>query len=172
MTIPNEAMTAGIILNKVAKGTTTLLPGAEFELTRKNSEGIYATDESIEATKAGTPLTLTNGTLTISGLPSGDYKLTETNPPAGYIIEHNEIYFTVNASGAGDMITTTVGKESFTDIGASTKKTTLEADTLVIPNTPGVSLPYTGGPGTGLLGFLGSALVLFAGAASCLWAIR
>ena len=165
MTIPNDAMTAGIILNKVAKGTTTLLPGAEFELTRKNSEGIYATDESIEATKAGTPLTLTNGTLTIPGLPSGDYKLTETNPPAGYIIEHNEIYFTVNASGAGDMITTTVGKESFTDIGASTRKTTLEADTLVIPNTPGVSLPYTGGPGTGLLGFLGSALLLFAGAA-------
>jgi LPXTG-motif cell wall-anchored protein len=168
MTIPNEPKTAGIILNKVAKGTATLLPRAEFKLTRKNSEGIYATDESIEATKAVTTLTLTDGALTISGLPSGDYLLRETNPPAGYIIEHDEIYFTINASGTGDMITTTADKEPFTAFGASTKKTTLAADTLVIPNTPGMVLPETGGRGTGAYSAFGLALVLAAAGAMLL----
>ena len=165
ITYTNTRKIVDITLNKVAKGTTTpLLPGAEFKLYRKNSKGSYAIDESINATTSETTHTLTNGTLTISNLPSGDYMLTETNPPAGYIIEHSDIFFTVNASGTGDVITTTTGKEAYTDIGVSTKKTTKESDTLIIPNTPGAALPSTGGPGTNLIYLLGIMLTGIAGA--------
>ena len=159
MTVTNTSKKVSINLNKVAKGTTTLLPGAQFKLYRKNASGQYTTDDSITWTSDIT-LTLNDGTLTITGLPSGDYKLTETNPPADHIIEHSDYYFTVDASGSGDVITTTEGQELFTSIGASTKKTTLDADTLVIPNTPGVALPSTGGEGTAAYTLAGLALAI------------
>ena len=158
VTVTNTRKTAGINLKKVASGTNTLLPGAEFKLYRKDSSGKYAVDERIDATKAETTLKLTDGTLTINGLPSGDYKLTETKAPAGYIIDHKDIYFTVNASGTGDVITTTEGGADYTKIGASTEGT--NQDTLVIPNTPGVELPNTGGEGTILFSVLGTVLLL------------
>ena len=147
MTVTNTRPTTTIHLKKVAKGETTPLPGSSFTLTHKNKEGIYTSDESIDAAKAGTTLSLTDGTFVIEGLPAGDYKLTEVKAPDGYIYMTKDIYFTVNTSGSGDIITTTQDQEAFysESIGASTEGT--NKDTLVIPNTPGEKLPLTGGTG-------------------------
>lgn len=165
ITYTNTRKVADITLNKVAKGTVTpLIPGAQFRLYRKNSEGIYATDESIDATKEETIHTLAEGTLTIADLPSGDYRLTEIHPPEGYIIEHSDTYFTVNANGTGDVITATTGQQAYSAIGVSTKKTTKDNDTLVIPNTLGAALPATGGSGTHLIYLLGIIFTSLAGA--------
>lgn len=164
ITYTNTRKVADITLNKVAKGTVTpLIPGAQFRLYRKNSGGLYSTDESIDATKVETTHILTEGALTITDLPSGDYKLTETLPPDGYIIEHSDTYFTVNANGTGDVITATTGQQAYTAIGVSAKKTTKDNDTLVIPNTLGAALPSTGGPGTHLIYLLGIIFTSLAG---------
>ncbi|SDL80382.1 LPXTG-motif cell wall anchor domain-containing protein [Sarcina sp. DSM 11001] len=162
MTVTNTRKAADINLKKVAKGGTEPLTGAIFKLYRKNSEGVYASDEQIDATKEEATLTLTDGTLKIEGLPSGDYKLTEIKPPNGYIIQTRDIYFTVNADGTGDVITTTTGQTAFDSdtIGARTEGT--NKDTLVIPNTPGETLPYTGGSGTFIYTLSGITLLMAA----------
>jgi len=171
-TITNTANTADIHLKKITKGTTTILPGAEFKLYRKNSAGIYTTDETIEATKEEKTLVLTDGTLDITGLPSGDYMLRETKAPSGHIIQTSEIYFTVNTSGTGDVITVTEGKAPFNSdsIGAYTEGA--KKDTLIIPNTPGTPLPQTGGTGTALFTALGGLMTATAGAILILTAYR
>ncbi|MBQ6390299.1 MAG: hypothetical protein IJH88_01590 [Eggerthellaceae bacterium] len=160
MTVTNTCKKTDIRLKKVAKGSTSPLPGSEFKLYRKNSEGSYVADESIDATKPETILQLTDGALLIEGLPVGDYKLTETKEPSGYIVLSKDIYFTVNADGTGDVITTTTGQEPYSsqDIGAYTEGT--NNNTLVVPNTPGVALPSTGGPGTSLVYLFGAILVV------------
>ena len=155
----NTRKTTSITLEKVAKGKTDPLPGAEFKLVRKNSSGTYAVDEGISAT-TGT-LTLTNGTINIDGLPSGDYMITETKSPDGYIILNSSIYFTVSINDDGDaVITPTDGQNDFNseDIGASIKTGT--TDTLVVPNTPGQILPNTGGSGTLSYTLGGIALIM------------
>ena len=158
-----------IYLHKVDKEhPERLLPDSEFKLYRKNEAGTYAADETINATKSETTLVLTGGTLKVTGLPSGDYKLSEIKAPEGYVILNKDVYFTVNAEpGAGDsIITVTSGQTAYNDdsIGASTKKTDKNGDTFVVPNTPGVALPSTGGPGTNLLYLLGITLIGLAGA--------
>lgn len=160
MTVTNTRKVTDIQLKKVAKGSTQLLPGASFKLYIKNSEGVYESNEQIDATKEETTLMLTDGTLTIEGLPSGDYKLTEIKPPDGYIIQTRDIFFTVNANGTGDVITATAGQTPFDsqNIGARTEGTNL--DTLVIPNTPGERLPHTGGTGTFIYTLGGIALLM------------
>ena len=162
-TITNTVNKADIHLKRISKGTSIVLPGAEFKLYRKNSNGKYTTDESIEATKEEKALVLTEGTLDITGLPSGDYVLRETKAPSGYIIVTSEIYFTVNTSGTGDVILVTEGKEPFTSVGIDASTEGTNADTLVIPNTPGAALPNTGGPGTNLIYLFGLLLTSFAG---------
>jgi fibro-slime domain-containing protein/LPXTG-motif cell wall-anchored protein len=164
MTVPNEAMTAEITLKKVAKGSTEPLPGSEFKLYIRNDAGKYVSDEGIDATKADKIHVLTEGSLTITGLPAGDYKLTEMKAPDGYVIQNKDIFFTVNASTTGPVITKTKGQEAFdsAQIGAYTEGT--KKDTLVIPNTPGAELPITGGRGTALFTAVGAALSGTAGA--------
>jgi LPXTG-motif cell wall-anchored protein len=160
MTVTNTRKTSDIYLKKVAKGSTESLPGSIFKLYRKNSEGVYVSDEQIDATKEEATLSLTDGTLKIEALPSGDYKLTEIKPPDGYIIQARDIYFTVNTDGTGNVITTTTGQTAFDSdtIGASTEGA--NNNTLVIPNTPGETLPYTGGSGTFIYTLSGITLLM------------
>lgn len=151
-----------VYLNKVETGKTALLPGAEFKLLRKNAAGEYAVDEAINWTKAATTLSLTDGSLELTALPEGDYKLTETKAPSGYLILTKDIYFTVQVSDDENtsVVVATTGQESFADVGASVKQTTKKDDTLVITNTPGDELPMTGGPGTNLFTITGTALIV------------
>ena len=163
-----ERITTDIYLNKVDKNNQrVLLADAEFKLYRKNALGTYATDDSIEATKAETIHVLVDGTLKIEGLPSGDYMLTEEKAPAGYVILTKDIYFTVNASPDEEegVITVTSGQNAYTEvsIGAGTKQTSKKDDTLIIPNTPGVELPSTGGLGTDRIYLIGIMLTVLSG---------
>ena len=168
VTFTNTRKITDITLKKVKSGSTVPLKGATFKLYHKNIHGAYVSDEEIEAAKADKVLELTEGVIKVEGLPSGDYKLTETKAPDGYIILARDIFFTVNASGEGEVITLKTSADSDDDTfdlemtGISVEGT--NKDTLVIPNTPGAALPNTGGPGTNLIYLLGIMLTGIAGA--------
>ena len=133
------------------------LTGAEFTLEKYNK----ATDkwEAIAVVKndEGT-------TFTFSGLDDGDYRLTETETPAGYnTIE--DIYFTITAEhdvlSDNPALTSlsgnaTTGEITFT---SNTAEGSLSANVI---NNAGATLPETGGMGTTVFYVVGAALVVTA----------
>ena len=89
-------------------------------------------------------------------LKAGNYKLTETNAPNGYIIMDNKIMFTVDPDG-----TIRVTSTPTMDDGAAIAIAT--GSIITIKNVPGKPLPHTGGIGTTIFYILGSMLVIGCG---------
>ena len=103
-------------------------------------------------------------TFTFTGLDDGDYRLTETETPAGYnTIE--DIYFTITAEhdvlSDNPALTSlsgnaTTGEITFT---SNTAEGSLSANVI---NNAGATLPETGGMGTTVFYVVGAALVVTA----------
>ena len=95
----------------------------------------------------------------------------ETRTPDGYVLTGDgTFYVKVDSNGVKLLEKNIVdGKLSFTEatetsvgnVSINTLDTTV---TFTVENTPGASLPSTGGPGTNLLYLFGSMLVMLAGA--------
>lgn len=142
----------------------TIVPGAEFTLYKKNNEGRYEDVIGPLATD-----TQNNGLLDFNDLSLGDYKLSETKIPAGFVKTAGDIFFTVkvNSSGeptviwkdgdGGDEITGSQGSVSFSSVENQFKFK------FIVGNTPGAILPSTGGPGTNILYLIGCILTILAG---------
>ena len=101
------------------------------------------------------------------GLDDGEYKLTETQTPAGYNTIA-PITFTVTAEHASVLTDINKALESLTGTKKSgeIKLTPVEADgslTTNIENKAGSTLPETGGMGTTILYVVGAILVIGAG---------
>lgn len=123
------------------------LTGAEFEV--KNSDGKFAvqdpdtlavtfTDDKDQATKF---ISGEDGLLKIQGLPFGDYTLTETKAPEGYVLSDTPVTkFTVSADS------------DYSDVGS------IPTDQQ-INNTPKGILPHTGGMGIYILIVIGLAVM-------------
>lgn len=141
-----KVYTYGIKVTKVEKGTTTVLPGAEFELRK----GTDSTAPALKFTKTGaeyvvdpngsitTLETDADGKLNIRGLDVGDYLLTETKAPEGFVLPENA--------------TTSV---TITDADVNGKvedKNNVEQANgyvqLTVENGKNIELPVTGGMGT------------------------
>ena len=174
--------TLGIIsLNvvKLAKGTTTKLSGAKFQLTRKlpgeenytrfANDGFedYVDTDGKTYEKKG-PFTVSANGITISGLLPGDYKLQEKRSPDGYIIMTGDIEFTINPDGTVKVTgrnEDSNGKITYSDennlVTFMQKKADANAE-VAVENEPGVVLPSTGGVGTGVIYGAGVALLLLA----------
>lgn len=100
-----------------------------------------------------------HGWLFYGDLPSGRYKILETDPPEGYVLEDDlEIYFTVD----GQNVTWT---NSEGQAIASQDMVSYESDDnqFIVGNEPGTALPHTGGIGTTVFYVLGSMLVFGCG---------
>jgi LPXTG-motif cell wall-anchored protein len=94
--------------------------------------------------------------ITLTGLKAGFYQLVEISPPIGYIITNKTpVAFEVKR-GEISSIDGTVEGVRYTAKGADNDAS------FIIPNTPGVSLPHTGGPGTRLFTVLGAVLICLA----------
>ncbi|MBR3238142.1 MAG: Cna B-type domain-containing protein [Oscillospiraceae bacterium] len=178
ITVTNTVKPISLKVVKLAKGTTTRLSGAQFQLTRKlsgeetftrfkhDSFGDYVdTSGQIHSNKG--PFTVSAEGITLNGLLPGVYKLQETKSPTGYIITAKVVEFTLNADGT---VTVTGGTDdnegkitlSGNDMVTFTQKSDSAAAEVDVQNEPGAALPATGGSGVTLYYVAGSALLLLA----------
>jgi LPXTG-motif cell wall-anchored protein len=169
--ITNTEMSIPVTLLKTddTENSTNYLSGAIFELQyKKTSDGTWQKASKTEITQLNDLSRFTipgdaDG-ITLTGLKAGFYQLVEISPPIGYIITNETpVAFEVKR---GEISSTdgTVEGVRYTAKGADNDAS------FIIPNTPGVSLPHTGGPGTRLFTVLGAVLTL--GAGVLLWRRR
>lgn len=177
ITVTNTLSPISFDVIKVAKGTSTRLHNAEFQMTRKNSSGSYEVFENemfAEDTKTGKktgPFSVgSTGEITITNLFPGHYNLKETKAPDGYIIVTDGFEFTINIDGTVTVTGRTedeYGNITYSDTNnlVTFKQKTDTASVIVtIENTPGTALPQTGGIGTTLFTALGGLMTASAGA--------
>ena len=125
-----------------------------FTLERKNGNGVYVV--------YGDPQTSGNdGTLAFANLPDGDYRLEETGIPAGYARTSSGryIYFKI-AEGVVTWDDTPDDAIKRTNDGVAYNAA--ENNQFTVDNTPGVSLPSTGGSGTNIIYAAGIGLIAMA----------
>jgi len=97
------------------------------------------------------------GGVSILGLGAGDYTLTESGAPDGYIKTLQPVKFSVDREGTVTYTNASDNPEPRVIPANDNKQYTVQ-------NEPGVELPATGGSGTGLLYLMGILLMALAGA--------
>ena len=165
ITVPNSR-TSNVSIRKTDPNGETISTGASFALYTASDY-----DDESEQPKSGTKAivtgrTGTDGILSLGDLPVGEYRLVETEAPAGYYKADSaiKIYVTAGTSEAAD---NTVTAMQANQPSVVTKITAQGEDTWQIRvwNNPGAELPASGGPGTKWMYLLGSLLTLAAGIA-------
>ena len=149
-----------VVVDKVDQGNEPL-QGAEFTLEKK-VEGV-SDDTWTQIDVLGTAGTDT--TFSFEGLDDGDYRLTETNTPAGYNTI-DPIYFTVTATHVDASLSLTNLNGNVTSGAVQLTFTPSIPDgslSTTVVNNQGLTLPETGGIGTTIFYVLGVLLVLGAG---------
>ena len=122
---------------------------------------------SYERGEGVTQTTDSNGEAIFSDLANGYYEIKETQPPAGYILKGDSIfYIRVNGQGIQSVIKAdgTAPSEWQPDT-TQNGPITYDAETMTVTvgNTPGTALPQTGGIGTTLFTALGGLMTATAG---------
>ena len=126
------------------------LAGAHFKLEKKTGEEAYVIVNGLEDI-----VTDKNGELVVTNLGAGEYRLTETQAPAGYVMSGEPFAFTFDNQG-------TLSYTRSRLIQAETNDTDKLTGIFRIGNEKGVELPSTGGMGVGAYRIGGAALLLAA----------
>lgn len=133
-------------LTKTDLNKTKQLEGATFLLEAVDSSGNVLTNEVAKTATTGS-----SGTLTFDNLKSNvRYRLTETNPPIGYLNIDEYIFFMINEDGS-----VTVEENFFAEAGDT-------AYNILVKNAAGVTLPETGGSGNFTVRTFGFAIMAVA----------
>ena len=117
--VANNVTTGTVDISKVIAGGTVELPGAELTITSRSNVSLSGCTVTREGQPVGTvtatSISFTSGTTptTISGLPAGDYRLTEVASPSGYQVT-TYIDFTVGTDGTvtGSNVTAASGSNN------------------------------------------------------------
>lgn len=146
-----DKKTTGVTVYKVDSGNTSAyLGGATFRLTKKGDNDTYQAVTVDGVTDASGTFTVDENGTRLTGLDDGEYMLTELSAPSGYIVTDSTVKFTVSDGVAQNF--GTVADNAWL----------VNNNRLTIKNTPGSSLPNTGGGGTWTYSAVGAALVLLA----------
>lgn len=150
---------------KTNEGYTTITSGASFSLYKSEdyNDETGAIREGATAVISG--MTGTNGILALGSLTVGEYRLIETQAPAGYNPASSAIKIFVNNNGVTAM--QGISPSDVYKKGDQYWVTGQDSSTLQIRvwNSTGYELPQTGGPGTALNTILGTILTILSGAA-------
>ena len=181
MTDTASVYTYGLNITKVSSADhNTKLKDAEFVLYRNVTDGntktphyaVLSTADDMknvidhwteDKNQASVLRSGEDGTFSIKGLGGISYNLEEIEPPQGYNTMDAPIVIAINPtlSSEGDL-TALAGKADYTDATTDLKTGMLSFE---VENTPGSTLPTTGGIGTTIFYIVGGVLVLGAGAA-------
>lgn len=143
-------------------GQNAALTGAQFVLYYTDDERKYyqngtfkvlaegKTEADAAVTVSGETDDAEKGTFTFKAVPAGTYTLKEIKAPDGYNLLNSEITVTV-----------TDGEVKMA-VGGTTNYNIADM-TITIPNSSGITLPNTGGPGTAQFSIIGLALICCAG---------
>ena len=154
----NIPVTGNIKLIKKDAERKNTLKGAVFELTKKDDTSFV---KKVYTTNADGKLMNGNDCIDDLNLMPGEYILTETQAPDGYL-QIEPITFKIE--GAKDPDDNTKFKVNVTTTNETIQNTfDIKTGEFIVPNTSGVVLPATGGPGTRLFTILGSILIFGAG---------
>ena len=152
---------------KTDEGFNTITTGAAFSLYKAEdyNDTTGTVNEGAAAVVSGT--TRENGILALGNLTVGEYRLIETQAPAGYNLATSavKIFVTndgVTASQASQ--SSYVYQKGDTYWAAGQDNNTWQ---IRVWNNPGVELPMTGGPGTLIYTLSGIALMLGAALVYC-----
>ena len=141
--------------------TNTPLAGAGFTLYKAddvNSDGTVKSGSTAFVAEKVTTVTsaATDGYITYNELPAGSYVLIETTVPDGFK-KCDNIAVTVTAAKDGS-------SHKYTGAYTITPTYDVTCAAIKVDNTPGETLPGTGGMGTVIFTVGGAAIVLLAGA--------
>ena len=153
-TITNRLYETTLNVFKRNAETQAALPGAVFTLAKQSSAGVYEV--------YGDPQTsVADGKLAFQNLPGGEYRLEETGIPAGYARTSSGkyIYFKI-AEGA--VIWDDTPEDAIKKDNDGVAYSADENNQFTVDNTPGVSLPSTGGPGTTIIYAAGLGMIVMA----------
>ena len=168
-TIINKEKAVDLDILKVQKNTTIPLKNAKFKLWKidGNSSTI-----SKDLTTEDTVVTDDKGKARFEKLTIGYYIITETNPPAGYIITGDDSFYievtdngiSLLIKGEGAPNTWAKNASTYGNVKTFTAATADSNAQAEVENEPGEALPNAGGPGTRLFTILGGMLIALAGA--------
>lgn len=145
----------GVYVFKYDSDTNNALAGAKFILVKANAAGTGAADATDPDNIVGAEkVTDAEGHVAWEGLKAGTYFVIETAAPAGYRLDPNPhaVVLSENEATEDNPMTDSKAEEYYNDVQ--------------VPNTPGASLPSTGGIGTtifyvtGLIMVLGASVIL------------
>lgn len=150
------------------------LTGAKFVLYKAEdyddtaNDGAGAPKEGAVAVVSETAVG-NNGILSLDKLAIGEYRLVETQAPAGYISAESAIKIFIRPDAVTAMQLTGPSEVAQDKADNEFYEYWVEGQAegtwqIRVWNNPGVSLPSTGGPGTNLLYLLGITLISLAGA--------
>ena len=154
--IPNDPAGIPVRFLKIDQ-TGKALQGAEFSI---KGDGIDDEEGLVSTIKRGESDAVIYSN---EALPVGEYTLTETDTPTGYISPEKPVIIRVENTRSGSMTVSASidGKPFEYPMVSQDLKTGVW--TVKVPNQVGYELPATGGPGTDMIYLIGFILTLFAG---------
>ena len=181
--LTNQIPSFGFDILKISAETADVLPGAKFTILPISPTSNMSSPVPVGEAASSVPETTgENGRVSFNDIPLGYYEVEETAVPRGFVLtEDGKFYVRVDTDGIKLLEkVVTEGQLSFREVspgvGGRIKLGNVELTksgntvTFTVENTPGLPLPNTGGPGTGLFTILGS--IIAAGAGLLLWRRR
>ena len=165
LTAYNRRNTVDLTIVKAdQKDSSHLLPGASFSLLQIDPEATGdIADRALAGGLTANGVTGEAGTLTFTDLTPGIYEITETDPPPGFMIYGDMVFYVrITEAGAELLQKDEATAAKYWDARTSISLVTFDNTTVTVYNEHGIVLPQSGGIGTLPYRLGGGALIALA----------